>query len=118
MRPSTIDAADQGTINVGDLSGIGEAVYPEAIQGNTDEKREVLSSNVPGYEMLPDYIKQFITNVNQFGMGGRVKKYAYGGRGDPMTRALVGEYGPEEVKFIPGNAVVLRVSSPAISELL
>lgn len=47
--------------------------------------------------VLPDY-----------GMGGRVKKYKYGGRGDPMTRALVGEYGPEEVKFIPGNGFMVK----------
>lgn len=46
--------------------------------------------------------------VGSYGMGGRVKKYAYGGRGDPMTRALVGEYGPEEVKFIPGNGFMVK----------
>lgn len=47
--------------------------------------------------VLPDY-----------GMGGRVKKYKYGGRGDPMTRALVGEYGPEEVTFVPGNGFLVK----------
>lgn len=41
-------------------------------------------------------------------MGGRVKGYKYGGRGDAMTRALVGEYGPEEVKFIPGNGFMVK----------
>ena len=41
-------------------------------------------------------------------MGGRVKKYKYGGRGDVMKRALVGEYGPEEVKFIPGNGFLVK----------
>lgn len=98
-----------GFMGSGEFNAFQDALNnPRQIQGNTDEKREVLSSNVPGYEMLPDYIKQFITNVNQFGMGGRVKKYAYGGRGDPMTRALVGEYGPEEVKFIPGNGFMVK----------
>jgi len=46
--------------------------------------------------------------IGSFAMGGRVKKYKYGGRGDPMTRALVGEYGPEEVKFIPGNGFMVK----------
>ena len=43
-----------------------------------------------------------------YGMGGRVKGYKYGGRGDPMTRALVGEYGPEEVRFVPGNGFLVK----------
>ena len=42
------------------------------------------------------------------GMGGRVKGYKHGGRVDPMRRALVGEYGPEEVKFIPGNGFLVK----------
>ena len=42
------------------------------------------------------------------GMGGRVKGYKYGGRGDPMTRALVGEYGPEEVRFVPGSGFLVK----------
>jgi len=46
--------------------------------------------------------------IGNYGMGGRVKQYKYGGRGDPMTRALVGEYGPEEVKFIPGNGFMVK----------
>ncbi len=41
-------------------------------------------------------------------MGGRVKGYKHGGRGDPMTRALVGEYGPEEVRFVPGNGFLVK----------
>ena len=41
-------------------------------------------------------------------MGGRVKGYKYGGRGDPMTRALVGEYGPEEVRFVPGSGFLVK----------
>lgn len=43
-----------------------------------------------------------------YAMGGRVKGYKYGGRGDPMTRALVGEYGPEEVRFVPGNGFLVK----------
>ena len=46
--------------------------------------------------------------VPNYKMGGRVKGYKYGGRGDAMTRALVGEYGPEEVKFIPGNGFMVK----------
>ena len=59
-----------------------------------------------------DYFNTLMPNyaitVPDFGMGGRVKKYQSGGRGDPMTRALVGEYGPEEVKFIPGNGFMVK----------
>lgn len=88
-------------------------------------KPEDLSVSVPnqpfahltsGFYMLPDYIQEAFRQVSQYyldqvpgyGMGGRIKKYKYGGRGDPMTRALVGEYGPEEVRFIPGNGFMVK----------
>ena len=94
-----------------------------------DPRKRVFDFQVPGYESLPDYIKEQISEVDsrylyglpdyitgmamggrvkKYGMGGRVKKYGYGGRGDPMKRALVGEYGPEEVKFIPGNGFLVK----------
>ena len=51
-------------------------------------------------------------------MGGRIpdmshlkpKKFAHGGRmGDHMMkRALVGEYGPEEVRFVPGSGFLVK----------
>ena len=51
-------------------------------------------------------------------MGGRIpdmshlspRKFAYGGRmGDHlMKRALVGEYGPEEVRFVPGSGFLVK----------
>ena len=37
MKPDFIDADDQGSIHVGNLRGIGEAVHTEASQGNTDD---------------------------------------------------------------------------------
>ena len=51
-----------------------------------------------------------------FKMGGRVpdmtnvkpKKYAMGGRDHMMRRALVGEYGPEEVRFVPGSGFLVK----------
>jgi len=51
-----------------------------------------------------------------FKMGGRVpdmthikpKKYAMGGRDNLMRRALVGEYGPEEVRFVPGSGFLVK----------
>ena len=51
-----------------------------------------------------------------FKMGGRVpdmsnikpKKYAMGGRDNMMRRALVGEYGPEEVRFVPGSGFLVK----------
>ena len=88
-------------------------------------KPEDLSVTVPnqpfahltsGFYMLPDYIQEHFRKVAEYylsqapgyGMGGRIKQYKYGGRGDPMTRALVGEYGPEEVRFIPGNGFMVK----------
>jgi len=53
--------------------------------------------------------------VPGMGMGGRVSSYKYGGRGDPMTRALVGEYGPEEVRFVPGNGFLVKPLSTGSS---
>ena len=49
-------------------------------------------------------------------MGGRIpdmshikpKKYAMGGRDHMMRRALVGEYGPEEVRFVPGSGFLVK----------
>ena len=41
-------------------------------------------------------------------MGMRTKGYKYGGRGDTMRRALVGEYGPEEVRFVPGSGFLVK----------
>ena len=48
--------------------------------------------------------------------GGRVpdmthitpKKYGMGGRDHLMRRALVGEYGPEEVRFVPGSGFLVK----------
>ena len=36
------------------------------------------------------------------------KKYAMGGRDNLMRRALVGEYGPEEVRFVPGSGFLVK----------
>ena len=56
--------------------------------------------------------------IKGFKMGGRVpdmshikpKKYAMGGREQDhmMKRALVGEYGPEEVRFVPGSGFLVK----------
>ena len=53
-----------------------------------------------------------------FKMGGRIpdmshltpSKYAHGGRAADhmMKRALVGEYGPEEVRFVPGSGFLVK----------
>ena len=41
--------------------------------------------------------------------GGRIKGYKYGGRTNgAMRRALVGEYGPEEVRFVPGSGFLVK----------
>ena len=82
-------------------------------------KNPPFAHQTSGFSMLPSYIQEAYRRVDEnilsqlpdymkYGMGGRVKGYKYGGRGDPMTRALVGEYGPEEVKFIPGNGFLVK----------
>ena len=59
-------------------------------------------------DFLQSYNQGFADRIPGMGMGGRVSRYKYGGRGDPMTRALVGEYGPEEVRFVPGNGFLVK----------
>ena len=82
-------------------------------------KNPPFAHQTSGFSMLPSYIQEAYRRVDEnilsqlpdymkYGMGGRVKGYKYGGRGDPMTRALVGEYGPEEVRFIPGNGFLVK----------
>ena len=49
-------------------------------------------------------------------MGGRIpdmshlapRKMYMGGRDNMMRRALVGEYGPEEVRFVPGSGFLVK----------
>jgi TP901 family phage tail tape measure protein len=115
---------------VEDTESDADPVYTPPEEDKTKAPpKKVFSTQVPGYGSLPDYIKEQIQKVDEkylyglpdyitgmamggrikkYGMGGRVKKYGYGGRGDPMRRALVGEYGPEEVKFIPGNGFLVK----------
>ena len=75
---------------------------------------------VPGGGRAPETslerLLRFLSNIPPgMGMGGRVKGYKHGGRVDPMRRALVGEYGPEEVKFIPGNGFLVKPLSTGAS---
>jgi TP901 family phage tail tape measure protein len=93
------------------------------------------SSNIPGGN-LPSYLNELLFGtgsafaplgqdtggykfggrIKGFKMGGRVpdmthitpKKYAMGGRDNLMRRALVGEYGPEEVRFVPGSGFLVK----------
>ena len=94
-----------------------------------DLSKSIGRKNVPfahqtsGFDMLPSYIQEAFRRVDEhilsqipgFGMGGRVSSYRHGGRGDPMTRALVGEYGPEEVRFVPGNGFLVKPLSTGSS---
>lgn len=55
-------------------------------------------------------------NTPGFKMGGRIPDMAHlmprkmymGGRDNMMRRALVGEYGPEEVRFVPGSGFLVK----------
>lgn len=78
--------------------GLTPEAVAKAFEGFATNFNDYYNSIMPNSPITsPDY-----------GMGGRVSKYKYGGRGDPMTRALVGEYGPEEVKFMPGNGFMVK----------
>ena len=69
-----------------------------------------------GYKLTEDFVRDMMLmfQSNKFGpvpqgmMGMRTKGYQYGGRGDTMRRALVGEYGPEEVRFVPGSGFLVK----------
>ena len=63
-----------------------------------------------------------ILKSDQYKFGGRIpdvshlapKKFAMGGRMQDhmMKRALVGEYGPEEVRFVPGSGFLVKPLTP------
>tara|TARA_B100000029_G_C17604196_1_gene966847 strand:- start:193 stop:5877 length:5685 start_codon:yes stop_codon:yes gene_type:complete len=62
------------------------------------------------FDSLEDFMEQYNKGFPGGGqMGLRTKGYAYGGRPDgAMRRALVGEYGPEEVRFVPGSGFLVK----------
>jgi TP901 family phage tail tape measure protein len=72
------------------------------------------SGSLTGFGYVPGGMMGLRTKG--FKMGGRVpdmtnikpKKYAMGGRDHMMRRALVGEYGPEEVRFVPGSGFLVK----------
>ena len=58
---------------------------------------------------LYEYQRGFPNTPGKGMMGMRTKGYKYGGRPDgAMRRALVGEYGPEEVRFVPGSGFLVK----------
>ena len=57
-------------------------------------------ANVPGAPSAP--------YGNKYGGRHPAKGYAMGGRDYGMRRALVGEYGPEEVRFVPGSGFLVK----------
>ena len=62
----------------------------------------------PGYGD-PGFYSLNLEKYKGFMGGGRIKGYKYGGRADSaMRRALVGEYGPEEVRFVPGSGFLVK----------
>tara|TARA_B100000902_G_scaffold339192_1_gene341256 strand:+ start:9789 stop:16949 length:7161 start_codon:yes stop_codon:yes gene_type:complete len=109
-----------------DPDGFGTPAGSNNININVD------SGNGGGGFGLPDWLTNLFSNdigafnyipgahmgmrAKGFKMGGRVpdmthikpKKYAMGGRDNMMRRALVGEYGPEEVRFVPGSGFLVK----------
>jgi hypothetical protein len=92
-------------------------IFQGALDAGVTSPTTTQGTIYPNYSEQLDSLQSFFKNLDSFintgivpgyGMGGRVKGYKYGGRGDAMTRALVGEYGPEEVKFIPGNGFMVK----------
>lgn len=93
----------------------------------------IINNSTPNQTALTNWLTGFARNIYQgygvtvpggmmglrakgYKMGGRIpdmshikpKKYAMGGRDNLMRRALVGEYGPEEVRFVPGSGFLVK----------
>ena len=94
-----------------DLSGMPGSDYIDTTTRNSQ-----FPGGVPGggkYEPKYNDFGYFGINFDKYRYGymggGRIKGYKYGGRPDgAMRRALVGEYGPEEVRFVPGSGFLVK----------
>ena len=118
-------ANDNGTIYVPPGSAY-PAVYinsagEERIVTNDAARQAALRAGYRDTGRRPSgYVPQGMMGLRTkgFKMGGRIpdmthikpKKYAMGGRTQDhmMKRALVGEYGPEEVRFVPGSGFLVK----------
>ena len=118
-------AEDNGTIYVPPGSAY-PAVYinsagEERIVTNDAARQAALRAGYRDTGRRPSgYVPQGMMGLRTkgFKMGGRIpdmthikpKKYAMGGRTQDhmMKRALVGEYGPEEVRFVPGSGFLVK----------
>jgi len=119
-------ANDNGTIYVPPGSA-----YPAVYINSAGEERIVTNDAArqaalrAGYRDTGRRPSGYVTSQGMMGlrtkgykMGGRIpdmshikpKKYAMGGRTQDhmMKRALVGEYGPEEVRFVPGSGFLVK----------
>lgn len=104
--------------------------YP-ALYRNSAGQTRVVTNNAARQRAIRDgyrdtgqrpssYVPQGMMGLRTKGlkMGGRIpdmshltpSKYAHGGRAADhmMKRALVGEYGPEEVRFVPGSGFLVK----------
>ena len=113
-----------GNISGGVINTINDLISGAISNGSlTQDMRDILN------QLDPNILKGFGVKVNPpnrytyyssylpgMKFGGRVpdmthitpKKYAMGGRDNLMRRALVGEYGPEEVRFVPGSGFLVK----------
>ena len=114
---NTINEIVSGSKTIGSLSqdmiAILNGIDPNILKGGGVK---VTKPNDYTYysSYLPPASARYIPGGMKF--GGRVpdmsnitpKKYAMGGRDNLMRRALVGEYGPEEVRFVPGSGFLVK----------
>lgn len=122
---SLYNTGNYGTISGGVLNTINDIVNgTTSVSSITQDMRDIIDRIDPNIlkgggtrVQLPhdtSYASSYIPGSFKF--GGRVpdmtnikpKKYAMGGRDNLMRRALVGEYGPEEVRFVPGSGFLVK----------
>lgn len=117
---------DAGVEVPADPSGSGDVYdkYPLLMENANGQRRVVtndaakLAAEKAGYTTTGRRGFAMGGRIKGFKMGGRIpdmshiqpKKYAKGGRmaDHMMKRALVGEYGPEEVRFVPGSGFLVK----------
>ena len=113
-----------GNISGGVINTINDLISGAVSNGSlTQDMRDILNQLDPnilkggGVKVIPpNRSTYYSTYLPGMKFGGRVpdmsnitpKKYAMGGRDNLMRRALVGEYGPEEVRFVPGSGFLVK----------
>ena len=108
-------AKDEGWV---DVLNFNASVGSPAAAKKKQAAQVKLTTYGPDSLSLEEKILLGLVKTDQYKFGGRIpdmthlapKKFAHGGRMQDhmMKRALVGEYGPEEVRFVPGSGFLVK----------